>query len=198
MFTVLTVLAIDFQDPDTQTCRVLHVFGYSDHLWRLMIRRFDLPLDVGPEDRTDDMTGRELQALAIKAIKLQENWAKSEPSVKTLTKAIHRDNDKFVESMDLLPGGQWLVTYQRGRTSSRVALWSLHDLARIHRSASLDFPRGKYFFAVGLQQNGDATLAITTGTKKHRYSRSICQSDTILISIEGAQNVSTPLARVHE
>jgi hypothetical protein len=145
---------------DTQTCRVLYAFGCSDYLWHLMVQLFDLPLDIGPDILLSALSGGELQVLVIKAIKLEHNWTKPEPQIKKITRVIHSADDMYVDAMTLLPGAKWLVTAQRGKTGSRITLWSLHDLKDVRSAATLHFPRCVDSYGIGMQQDGSATLTV--------------------------------------
>jgi hypothetical protein len=122
---------------------------------------FDLPFDIGPDVLLTALSGKELQDLAFKAIKLEQNWTKPEPQIKKITSVIHSTYDMYVDTMTLLPGAKWLVTGQRGKIGSCITLWSLHDLEDVRSVAMLHFPRTLDSYGTGMHQDGSATLTVS-------------------------------------
>jgi hypothetical protein len=129
---------------------------------------FDLPLDIGPDASLSALSAKELQVLAVKAIKLERNWTKPEPQVKKITRAIH-GTDMYVDAMTLLPGAKWLVTAQRGKSGSRITLWSLHNLGDVHSAATLHFPRCLDSYGTGMHQDSTATLTVSMSVDDQQY-----------------------------
>ena len=115
------------------------------------------------------LSGRELQALVVKAIKLECNWTKPEPQIKKITRAIHGADDMYVDAMTLLPGAKWLVTAQRGKYCSRITLWSLHNLGDVRGVAALHFPRCLDSYGTGMHQDGSATLTVSMSVYDQKY-----------------------------
>jgi hypothetical protein len=130
-----------------------------------MMPLFDLPLDIYPDVSLSALSASELQVLAVKAIKLERNWSKPGPTIKRFAPIIHSTNDMYVDAMTLLPGAKWLVTLQRGQTSSCISLWSLHDLNVVRNVATLHFQRGVSSYWTGMHQ--DDTVILTVSIVSH-------------------------------
>jgi hypothetical protein len=185
-----------FDHLDTQTCRVLHAFGCSDYLWHLVVPFFDLPLDIGPDVSLSALSGTELQVLAVRAIKLEHNWTKPEPQIKKITRVIHSTDDMYVDAMTLLPGAKWLLTAQRGKTGSRITLWSLRDLEDVRSAATLHFPRCVDSYGTGMHQDGSATLTVTMSIGDQK-SVPVCSAISTLTHLQSCKNLYTSLTGVY-
>ncbi|CCM00088.1 uncharacterized protein FIBRA_02115 [Fibroporia radiculosa] len=126
-----------------QTCRVLHAIGSSDYLWHCVIRHIGLPLNIPSGVPHITLSHEELQKIAVKAIRLEANWQKTTPVLKRTHALVRDTNEPYVDEMQFLPGGEWLLTAQRNRQpqargSSRVVLWSLKDLSDVYRVADIE------------------------------------------------------------
>lgn len=123
------------------------------------MQNFDLPLNISANVQLDQLSSKELQVLAIGAIELERNWARSEPQIKALTAVKSgSDDNSYVDSMVLLPGAQWLLVAQRGATGCRIIVWSLHKSKT--RQVAMLLPHRFLSFATGMNDDGDATVSV--------------------------------------
>ncbi|KAH7907709.1 hypothetical protein BJ138DRAFT_1069887 [Hygrophoropsis aurantiaca] len=127
-------LELDVEDVLSlkQSCRVLYyTIGSLDYLWHNLTRRCNLPLDIPPGIDSSALSGQELQAIVVKALKLDYDWRKPDTRIQRAVPII-RSDDSFIGDMHLLPGGKWLVTAQltvslvERRTD--LTLWCLDDI----------------------------------------------------------------------
>lgn len=128
-----------------------------------MMQDFDLPLNISANVQLGQLSGKELQVLAIRAIRLERNWARPEPQVKALTAVISGNVvTSWVDSMILLPGAQWLlVALRHAATGCGITVWSLHHPeSRPVAILDIKFPHRFYSFAAGMNDDGDATVSV--------------------------------------
>ncbi|KAG0706818.1 hypothetical protein DFH29DRAFT_120232 [Suillus ampliporus] len=117
----------------TQTCRGLHTIGSADYVWHRSAIHFDLPLDLPAESGvviTESFSSNELRDAVVNALKLDRKWRDPNIYPRNASCIISRC-DTFVDALQMLPGGKWLVTFQVERSSRTtiVSLWSLHDIS---------------------------------------------------------------------
>ena len=134
-------------------------------------------MDISHDVLLSALSAKELQDLAIRAIKLERNWMKPEPQIKKLTRAIHNTDDMYVDAMTLLPGAKWLVTAQRGKSSSRITLWSLDNVEDVRSAAILHFPRCHDSYGSGIHQDGSAILAVSMLVDNQKWVVVAAQQD---------------------
>ncbi|KZT00815.1 uncharacterized protein LAESUDRAFT_764270 [Laetiporus sulphureus 93-53] len=149
-----------------QTCRALHAFGSSDYLWHNLADQLELPLDVPPGITIKSLSHDELQQIVIKAIRLEVNWRERTPSAKRITPLVCDTDEPYVDEMQFLLGGKWLLTAQRHRQverrwHSRIVLWSLEDVQDAYRAATIELPGAYRSSTFELQKGGESvTLAV--------------------------------------
>ncbi|KAH7908451.1 hypothetical protein BJ138DRAFT_1012786 [Hygrophoropsis aurantiaca] len=126
-------LELDVEDVLSlkQSCRVLYTLGSLDYLWHNLTRRCNLPLDIPLGTDSSTLSGQELQAIVVKALKLDHNWRKPDACIQRAVPIIRSDS-AFIDDMHLLPGGKWLITAQLtinlvGRRTD-LTLWCLDDI----------------------------------------------------------------------
>ncbi|KAL6302367.1 hypothetical protein BKA93DRAFT_736997 [Sparassis latifolia] len=155
-----------------QTCRVLHVLASADYLWHKISadnhQPLDLPLGVRPLSLPSD----ELQRLAIRALRLEANWRRSTPRL--AAKAIVSSSEEpYVDEMQLLLGGKWLLTAQRRshrwRFNSCVTLWSLQDVEDPRRITRIDFPGTYRSVSMAVQEGGVLAYLVVGVHDESRY-----------------------------
>ncbi|KAH7907203.1 hypothetical protein BJ138DRAFT_1160678 [Hygrophoropsis aurantiaca] len=133
---ILLVIFLNLDVEDvlalTQSCRVLYAIGSLDYLWHKLVRTCNLPLDIPLGADSATLSGQELQAIVVKALKLDHNWRKPGACIERAIPTIPGDKTPM-DSMHLLPGGKWLITTQLVRRYT-------HQLSR----------RGLYAEIVGL------------------------------------------------
>ncbi|PCH42172.1 hypothetical protein WOLCODRAFT_120067 [Wolfiporia cocos MD-104 SS10] len=149
-----------------QTCRALHAFGSSDYVWHRLAQRIDLPLDIPPGVALNELSHDELQRIVVQAIRLEANWRRKCPQARRITTLVRDTNDPYVDEMQFVPGGKWLLTAQRhrqmeGRWSSHVVLWSLGNMDDAYRAASMEVTGSYRSSAIELLDDGQsATVAV--------------------------------------
>ncbi|KAH7904039.1 hypothetical protein BJ138DRAFT_1186932 [Hygrophoropsis aurantiaca] len=128
-------LNLDVEDISSlkQSCRVLYAVGSLDYLWHRLVRTCNLPLDIPLGADSATLSGQELQAIVVNALKLDHNWRKPDAYIQRAILIIPDANASPVDSMYLLPGGKWLITTQLIRSCdySRhvdLTLWCLGDI----------------------------------------------------------------------
>ncbi|KAH7904109.1 hypothetical protein BJ138DRAFT_1119722 [Hygrophoropsis aurantiaca] len=109
-----------------QSCRVLHTIGSLDYLWHKLIRTCDLPLDVPLGVDSLTLSGQELQAIVVNALKLDHKWRKPDACIQRAIPII-RSNTSYVDHIYLLPGGRWLVTVTLVGRRTDLTLWYLDN-----------------------------------------------------------------------
>lgn len=106
-------------------------------MWHRFISKFPLPVDLPFNTPPTALPADELQRLAIKAIRLDENWRRSKTRVRGLCPLIDDKSGQYVEQMQFSPGGKWLWTAQRilkrESWNTRMSLWALEDVENPHR-----------------------------------------------------------------
>lgn len=65
----------------------MYDFVDSDYLWHQLLPRDDLPLDILPDNDLRKLSAAELQASAIRALRLQVNWARKHPRIARMNAA---------------------------------------------------------------------------------------------------------------
>ncbi|KAH9928306.1 uncharacterized protein B0H18DRAFT_254307 [Fomitopsis serialis] len=114
-----------------QTCRTLYAFGSTDYLWHRIVQRIDIPLDLPPDTPLSALAHYELQPIVLKALRLEANWRRRPPRLKTLRLLPRDTQGQYVDQMHFVQGGRWLLTVQRnrqrGRPGSHLEVWSLED-----------------------------------------------------------------------
>ncbi|KAH7908446.1 hypothetical protein BJ138DRAFT_1091228 [Hygrophoropsis aurantiaca] len=118
-----------------QSCRILNEIGSLDYLWHKLVRTCDLPLDLPLGADSATLSGQELQAIVVKALKLDHHWRKPDAYIRRVIPIIHSDTS-YVDSFHLLPGGKWLVTTHHthiigdsdGGQCTDLTLWCLDDI----------------------------------------------------------------------
>ncbi|KAG1741250.1 hypothetical protein EDB19DRAFT_717031 [Suillus lakei] len=114
-----------------QTCRALHVIGSADYVWRKSVISFDLPLDLPGDAVVASLSNNELRDAVVNALKLDRKWRDPNIYPRKASCIISRC-DAFVDALQILPGGKWLITFQVEQSLSRttiMSLWSLHDIS---------------------------------------------------------------------
>jgi len=91
---------------------------------------FDLPLDLPRGAVVASLSGNELCGAVVKAMRLDRKWRDAHIYPQKASCIISR-SDAFVDALQLLPGGKWLITFQVDQSSRTtiVSLWSLHDVS---------------------------------------------------------------------
>ncbi|KAH7906592.1 hypothetical protein BJ138DRAFT_1117429 [Hygrophoropsis aurantiaca] len=89
----------------------------------------DIPLGVD----SLNLSGRQLQAIVVNALKLDHNWRKPDAYIQRAIPLINSGaNTSSVDCMHLLPGGKWLITthciYSHSRQHAGLILWCLDDM----------------------------------------------------------------------
>ncbi|KAH7907700.1 hypothetical protein BJ138DRAFT_1116457 [Hygrophoropsis aurantiaca] len=114
-----------------QLCRALHEIGSLDYLWHKLVRTCNLPLDIPLGADSATLSGQELQAIVVKALKLDHNWRKPDARIRRAIPIMCSDRSS-VNSMHLLPGGKWLITTQCAGSydapHTDLILWCLDDI----------------------------------------------------------------------
>lgn len=103
----------------TQTCRVLHALGCLDVVWHQVT--VDLPLDLPLKKDIKTLTSSEIQAIVIKALRLERNWCGCPGRPRQL---LQIQRDVVIYQMQPL-GSQWLVTLTRSQLAFRLSIISL-------------------------------------------------------------------------
>ncbi|KAG0698952.1 hypothetical protein DFH29DRAFT_71182 [Suillus ampliporus] len=113
-----------------QTCRSLHTIGSADYVWRRSVIYFDLPLDLPGDAVVASLSSNELRDAVLNALKLDRKWRDPNLYPRKASCIISRC-DTFVDALQILPGGKWLITFQVEQSSRTtvMSLWSLHDIS---------------------------------------------------------------------
>ena len=155
----------------SQTCRALHTFGGNDYVWHRIIAELDVPIDVPWYTHPTSLPGDDLQRLAIKAIKLDENWQHPQTRVRGLRSLIDDKSAPYVDQMQFLPGGKWLWSAQRTlkRDSwfTRMSLWSLEDADNTCRVWSTEIS-GIYRSCTVIPSSDGEFATLVVGVCDHR------------------------------
>jgi len=125
-------------------------------------------LDLPGNGIIASLSGNELRGAVVNALKLDRKWRDANIHPQKASCIISRC-DAFVDAMQILPGGKWLITFQVEQSSRTtvVSLWSLHDIShaaitfqtkfrgriRCHH-AFHDRVRQEIKIAVGLRNDG--------------------------------------------
>ncbi|KAH7903229.1 hypothetical protein BJ138DRAFT_1184539 [Hygrophoropsis aurantiaca] len=114
------------------SCRVLYAIGSLDYLWHKLVRTCNLPLGIPLGADSATLSGQELQAIVVNALKLDHNWRNPDAHIQRAIPIIPDANTSPVDSMHLLPGGKWLFTTHficsHSRQYTDLILWCLDDM----------------------------------------------------------------------
>ncbi|KAH7925638.1 hypothetical protein BV22DRAFT_1128869 [Leucogyrophana mollusca] len=162
-----------------QACRVLHTLGSADYLWHRLILAFDLPLDIPLGVDPASLSGRELQAIVVAALRLDHNWRKPDLHIERAV-AIIRSDTSFVDGLQLLPGAKWLVTTQlTGRRQTHLTLWSLEHVEHACGTKTIDIAgRVRSFHAYYQRKDRKVVIAVAVANEGYEYL------DVLHISLE--------------
>ena len=118
----------------------------------------DIPFGVTPTS----LSSYELQRIVIKAIELDVRWKMPNTPISKVTHVISESREYYVDMMQLLPGGRYLVTTQRkgGSTRTHLALWSLEDARHTYRIASFDIAARICSFHACLKDDGEEIYVV--------------------------------------
>ena len=140
-------------------------------MWHRLISEFPLPIDLPFNTVPCALPGDELQRLAIKAIRLNTNWGRPAPRVRTLRPVIKHESNDFVDRMQFLPGGKWLWTAERTlkRESwhTRMSVWSVEEVDPPSRVWSTEMS-GIFRACAMVQSDDGATATLVVGVCDHR------------------------------
>lgn len=164
LFDLTWYLSIEDVLSLKQTCRALHAFGSSDYLWRRMIQDVELPLDLPSGVRTSSLSHDELRSAAIKAMRLDANWSRRKPLLKRVKPLVRDGNGPFVDDVQFVPGGKWLLTVQRYlqiHWTTRIVLWSLEDLENAYRVAVIETTGSHRSSSLDVQDDGQSITVVT-------------------------------------
>ncbi|KAI0749768.1 hypothetical protein C8Q80DRAFT_645405 [Daedaleopsis nitida] len=154
-----------------KTCRALHTFGGNDYVWHRIVAELPVPIDLPWHTHPTSLHGEELQRLAVKAIRLDENWRHPQTRVRGLRSLIDDKSGQYVDQMQFLPGGKWLWTAQRilKRDSwcTRMSLWSVEDANNTCRVWSTEIS-GIYRSCTVVTSRDGETATLVVGVCEHR------------------------------
>ncbi len=121
--------------------------------------------------RPTSLPGDELQRLAIKAIRLDENWQRPQTRVRGLRALIDDKSGQYVDQMQFLPCGKWLWTAQRTLKRETwytlMSLWSLEDVDNTCRVWSTEIS-GIYRSCTVFQNSTGDSATLVVGVCDHR------------------------------
>ncbi|KAH7907701.1 hypothetical protein BJ138DRAFT_1128969 [Hygrophoropsis aurantiaca] len=107
--------------------------GSLDYLWHKLIRTCNLPLDIPLGADPATLSGQELQAIVVNALKLDHNWRKPDAYIRRAIPIVCSEAS-YVDNIYLLPGGKWLITTHRTTSDNYdgqctdLTLWCLDDI----------------------------------------------------------------------
>ena len=140
-------------------------------MWHRLISEFPLPVDIPLHTLPTALPGDELQRLAIKAIRLDANWRRLEPFVRSVHTLVDDKSEQYVDQMQFLPGGKWLWTAQRTlkRESwyTRMSLWSLEEQETPCRVWSTEIS-GIYRSCTAVQSDDGEIVTLVVGVCDHQ------------------------------
>lgn len=135
-------------------------------MWHRIVRNFNLPLDLPVDATVDELAGPELQRRIMHALRLNQNWHKTVPEIRRITR--FRYHDGVLDEVHLLPGGLWLVgKYRQIRTGhliNGIAVWSLENVDDIYLATSFETPVPTRQIAAAITRQ-HLSIVICTGNK---------------------------------
>ncbi|OBZ72297.1 hypothetical protein A0H81_07716 [Grifola frondosa] len=150
---------------------MLHAFGSTEYLWHQLISDIHLPVDVPHGVLPNALLSDETQQIAIKAIRLDANWRRPSPRIKRTQALLNDMSGMYVDEMQFLSGGNWLLTGQRyrnreGRWYSRLSLWCLEELDNPYVVTGLEMA-GVYRSSTLSLTEDDAYATLVLGVCDH-------------------------------
>lgn len=125
-----------------QTCRGLNAIIDSDYLWHQLISRSELTLGIPSFVDPNKLSGKTLQLLAVRALRLEANWARKAPRIRGVNAVLHGTYEGSFDDMKLLPGATTLVTVRRNRHRERptvtISAFSLSNVRDAYKAASFE------------------------------------------------------------
>ncbi|KAH0585122.1 hypothetical protein H2248_008381 [Termitomyces sp. 'cryptogamus'] len=118
---IISLLSIEDILSLKQTCRVLHALGCLDVVWHQIT--VDIPLDLPFNKDIKTLTSSEIQAIVIKALRLEHNWCGYPGRPRQL---LQIQRDVIVHQMQHLRS-QWLVTLTRSQLAFQLSIISMKD-----------------------------------------------------------------------
>jgi hypothetical protein len=130
---------------------------------------FDLPLDLPGNAVIASLSGDELRDAVVKALKLDRKWRAADIYPQKTSCIISRC-DAFVDALQLLPGGKWLITFQVEQSSRTtiVSLWSLYDASHAAISFQTKF-RGRIRSHHAFHDRVREEITIAVGSRIDSY-----------------------------
>ncbi|TFK28110.1 hypothetical protein FA15DRAFT_584896 [Coprinopsis marcescibilis] len=148
-----------------QTCRGLHDLTAADYLWRGL--SFDLPLDL-PAVRSN-LSGRQIQQSAVRALRVEHNWHQRQSKIRRLTRI---PNLGTVVQLQLIgPSSQHLVLLSHSgrvrhtRVTTHLSVWHIPSSGQPSCLTSIEVPHAKNskFTAAYCDRNQEALIAVSAG-----------------------------------
>ncbi|KAJ3734326.1 hypothetical protein DFJ43DRAFT_1152521 [Lentinula guzmanii] len=170
LITILVALNAQDLISISLTCRALYVFCAStDYIWHTI--DIDFPLNLSHQ-AIADISPAQLQKHCVDGLRVEYNWRKNPPSLKTLSRIEHGG---IVDQIQYL-APQWLVSMARVSTSLGptcvLSIWDCNisgDVKRIER-ISLE-PRGLSKFSATLSEDRTHVLIVIFGSPRAEILR---------------------------
>ncbi|KAJ7637740.1 hypothetical protein DFH06DRAFT_1478714 [Mycena polygramma] len=116
----------------SQTCRILHEYTSSDYLWH-QLATHNLPLDIDPYVDRNHLPGPKLQAIVTRALRVDNNWRRSNPRIRKLTRlAMDLENVSQLQFIS----SEWLVVLRRFPPS--LSVWRVANIEQPYRAAVIN------------------------------------------------------------
>ena len=135
----------------------------ADYLWHKLLPSEELSLDLSPFCDVRLLSARELRASALRALKLQKNWAARCPKVRNRFVLNQMSQTGSFDELRLLNGGRHLIGIRRERYAQRpttcVFVYTL-DSDRSFQSANLSVSANMRDFDAFIDpESGDLLIA---------------------------------------
>lgn len=143
-----------------QTCRRMSTLADADYLWHRLA--MNGVLSISPHQDPMEISGMALRREALRSLRLQANWRRATPRLKSCYGVRRETLEGSYDEMDLLPEGKALLAIRRLGRGDRpfftASVFSLTDVSIAHELARIKVP--------GTLVHHDISLA----THKHTFA----------------------------